>query len=360
MQQVVEINAIEDLEAIRLRWTALLYETPEASFFHTLDWLKVYWRHFRDSQRVRVLLVHRGGTVLGILPLVVREGVTAANPHEVLTYPTINPSQFYGPLGSNPTATLMASCRHLARTSRDCDSLLLASIGEHDHGRTANAMQLAGFCPHEDVRATIAKVCFDASRPAYLSELEAEVAERLDYLDRESEVAGEIVFERIRPLGSTFGDVTPVEELVEECFRLNQGVHSTNLATGTSVALFRDVATAASRLGMLDLNLLRLDGRMIAFSFNVHFDGAIQQLCVGESAESCTFQPASMLMLRMLQDSFLRKDRYIYITESNGDFVSSWPTQRLPVVSYQQRLSMPYRTRLARIGQWLTLPLARI
>jgi len=355
MLQVVEINAIEHLEAIRLRWTALLYETPGASFFHTLDWLKVYWQHFRDSHRLRVQLVHRGGTVIGILPLIVRAEATALGPVDVLTYPTIHSGQFYGPIGPNPTATLMASFRHLADKPRDWNLLSLAGIGEHDHGRTANALEVAGFCRREDLHSPVSKVCFDASWPDYLSELGTGVVERRHALDRESEIAGDITFERIRPLGSTYGDDQLLEGLVEDCFALDLHSSLGESSRTPSAACFRDLVTTASRLGMLDLNLLRLDGRPIAFSLNVHFDAAIQQICVGEAAASRKFHPASVLTLRMLQDSFSRKDRYIYLAASTDGFANPWATEHLPVARYQHREAMPLHVHLTRFGKWLSL-----
>ena len=207
MLQVVEINAIEHLEAIRLRWTSLFYDTPGASYIHTLDWLKIYWRHFRDGQRLRVLLVHRSGTVLGILPLVVRHELTAVGRFDVLTYPTIHRSQFCGPIGPNPTATLMAALRHLASRTRDWDVLSLGEIGEHDRGRTANALNLAGFYPHEVVSGLVSKVCFDRSWDEDHADRGAHVVESDSDRAGESESPSDLRLERIRPLDGQHDDV---------------------------------------------------------------------------------------------------------------------------------------------------------
>lgn len=357
MLQIVEINAIEHLEAIRLRWTSLLSQTPGGSIFHSLDWLKIYWQHFCNSQRLRVQLVYRGGTLLGILPLVVREETTAAGLVDVLTYPTIDPRHVHGPIGPNPTATLISSLRHLAGQSRDWDLLSLAGIGEHDHGRTANAMEVAGFTACPDIHGAVSKVCFDESWTAHLSELEFELVERLKYFDQESRMAGDLRFERIRPLGSVYGDDQSLERLVGECMALSRHSSLAQLSLETSTTLLHGLATVASRLGMLDLNLLTLDGRLIAFSFNVQFDGFLQHICGGETTESLPFEPSSVLTLRMLNDSFLRKDRCIYFAESNGSVKNRWATREIPVVRYQHCALTPLRSRLTRLGQWLASPL---
>ncbi|MEO8494677.1 MAG: GNAT family N-acetyltransferase [Planctomycetota bacterium] len=368
MMQVVEVNAIEHLEAIRLRWTSLLYQTPGASFFHTLDWLQVYWQHVRQHQRLRVLLVYRSGTVIGILPLVVREETTAAGPADVLTYPTINPTHFSGPIGPNPTATLMASFRHLAGRSRDWDLLSLGSIGEHDRGRTANALELAGFCARKEVHATVAKVCFDASRSdlpvRWPSKAVVQSHRRASTAlaghrtkERESEPASEMTFERIRPLDGTYEDDQSLEDLVKECFSLNVHVPSES-SPESSPSLLRDAVSTASRLGMLDLSLLRLDGRLIAYSINVHFDGVIQQIRVGGNAASLDFLPTDGLARRMVQDSMLRQDRCIYLFDSCDGLASFRGTQQVPLVRYQYRASTPLHERLREFGHWL-MPLEK-
>jgi hypothetical protein len=359
MLQVVEINAIEHLEAIRLRWTSLLYATRGASFFHTLDWLKVYWQHFRASQRLRVLLVHRSGTLLGILPLVVREEMTATGPAGMLTYPTITPNQFFGPIGPNPTATLMASLRHLLSKSRDWDILSLVEIGEHDLGRTANAFTQAELHPSETVRTTIVKACLDASWAEYISNHQPgdrSCDTRRNKVEYEEHSCDGLTFERIRPLGNTYGDDRRVDGIIGACCVLEPRT----LCREHPAALFRDVAAVASRLGMLDLNLLKLDGRLIAFSLNVHFDGAIQQLGTGETAVPFNVRPALVLGRRMLQDSFARKDRYMYFAASNDGLANLWATDQRSLVCHQHRATLPFRDRLTRLGRWLTSPATKV
>jgi len=38
-----EMNSVDQLQASREAWSDLLRHTPNANFFQTLDWLKVYW-----------------------------------------------------------------------------------------------------------------------------------------------------------------------------------------------------------------------------------------------------------------------------------------------------------------------------
>src|SRR5215208_695237 len=87
MVDIVEVNDIEELAQYRMLWNSLFPGTPNATFFHTFDWLDTYWRHFGQDQKLRVLIVYSGGEALGILPLCVRTETSRLNNIRVLTYP---------------------------------------------------------------------------------------------------------------------------------------------------------------------------------------------------------------------------------------------------------------------------------
>ncbi len=146
MPQVEEINQLDDLLRLRLIWNALLHKTPGATFFQSLDWLQVYWRHFAARQRLRVLLVISAGEPIGLLPLVVKREATRIGRLRTLTWPLDGWGTFYGPIGPNPAATLMAGMKHIRQTRRDWDLIDLRWLHpDHDRGRAANALRMAAF-----------------------------------------------------------------------------------------------------------------------------------------------------------------------------------------------------------------------
>ena len=116
MAEVTEIRSIDDLDSYQLVWQSLLLKTRDATFFQSLDWLKVYWRHFGEDKQLRVLIISSAGETIGIVPLVVVTEPTRVGPVRFLTYPLHDWGSFYGPIGPNPTASLMAAMRHLRET----------------------------------------------------------------------------------------------------------------------------------------------------------------------------------------------------------------------------------------------------
>ena len=85
MSDVEEINDVRDLAGYRLLWNSLLPQTGNATFFHSLDWLEAYWRHYGGNQKLRALIVSAADRPIGILPLVVRQEGTRVGPVRTLT-----------------------------------------------------------------------------------------------------------------------------------------------------------------------------------------------------------------------------------------------------------------------------------
>ena len=113
----------------------------------TFDWLEAYWRHFGGEQRLRVLVVRAAGKPIGIVPLCVKQERRHFGSVRMLTYPLDGWGAHYSPLGGCQAATLILAMRHIASTPRDWDLIDLPWVddGGTDRGRTAKAMQAAGF-----------------------------------------------------------------------------------------------------------------------------------------------------------------------------------------------------------------------
>ncbi len=143
MARVTEINSLEELAGRRLLWDLLLSQTRAATFFQSLDWITAYWRHYGERQRLRVLIVEAANRPIGILPLTVISEPTRLGPIRVLTYPLDGWGTFFGPIGPNPTATLVAGLRHVQATQQDWDLVDLRWIDTRgsDAGRTDAALR---------------------------------------------------------------------------------------------------------------------------------------------------------------------------------------------------------------------------
>jgi CelD/BcsL family acetyltransferase involved in cellulose biosynthesis len=171
MARVLEINRIEQLAGFRQEWGELLQQTAGASFFQSLEWLGVYWRHFGVGQRLRVILVLAEDRPVGILPLVVRCEATRVGRLRVLTFPLHDWGSFYGPIGPDPGFTLAAGLEHIRGAPRDWDILELRWQGApgSDPTQTRRAMLAAGFQAYPTVWDHAAVVDFAGTWESYWS-----------------------------------------------------------------------------------------------------------------------------------------------------------------------------------------------
>jgi len=147
MTDVQEINEIGQLGDYRSAWQSLLAQTEGASFFRSLQWLEIYWRHFGAGQKLRTLVVSSQGRPIGILPLVVRSERTKIGRVRVLTYPLHDWGSFYGPIGADAEAILTAGLEHIRHSRRDWDIVEPRWVDDSsaEAGQTERAMRSAGF-----------------------------------------------------------------------------------------------------------------------------------------------------------------------------------------------------------------------
>ncbi len=317
MSHVVEINSAEDLEGLRLLWRQLLGDTREASFFQSLDWLQVYWKHFGSDQQLRVLVVHAADKPVGILPLVVRPEATRLGTLNVLSYPLADWGSFYGPIGPNPTATLLTGLRHISQTARDWDVVDLRWVNQQrcDFRRTEQALRFTGLEAPKQLWRTAALVDFEGTWSEYTAAKSAKWRKNLKDKERKLARLGNVQHERYRPAGTACGDGDPRWDLYEACERIAASSWQGSSTTGTTLThdtirpFLREMHSRAAAAGAIDVNLLKIDGEPVAYSYHYHQAGYVSGLRMGYEPGVGREGAGSVLMARMLRDSFERGDR---------------------------------------------------
>jgi len=317
MAEVHEINDIDQLAHYRMVWDALLPATPQASFFHTLDWLAIYWRHFGRDQRLRVLVVEAAGRPIGILPLCVRTVQHHFGPVRVLGYPLDDWGMWYGPIGPNQAATMLAAMQYIRHAERDWDMIELRWNGPEgsDGGRATRAMRVAGLLTEKKPYQTTSVVdlsCgweeFLAAKPRkYRHESRRVLRRVLD--DRHAEYVNH------RPAPARAGGGDPRWDLYAMCEEVAQASWQASSTNGNTLThdrvrgFLRDAHAAAARLGMVDVNLLLVDGRPAAFGYNYQYLGRLVGLRVGYDASVPCSGLGNALLLSTVANSCRHGDR---------------------------------------------------
>jgi CelD/BcsL family acetyltransferase involved in cellulose biosynthesis len=331
---VREINDLGELAALRGAWKALLAETPGASFFQSLDWLEAYWSHFGAGQRLRVLAVQTGDQPLGILPLVVRTrgriGLL-----RVLTYPLDDWGSFYGPIGADASVILRAGLEHIRRTTRDWDLIELPWVDAAggDRGRTRQAMHDAGLGAFVERGQDIALIDLAGSGDwqAYWSSRTSRWRNNVRRSEKKLAQRGEVTYLRYRPITGEAQD--PRWDLYNECERIAAASWQGSSSTGTTLThaeirpFLRDCHQRAAAVGAVDLNLLSVNGRAVAFNYAYHHAGYVFGLRTGYDATAECEGAGSVLQARMIEDCFARGDRTYDLGPGYAECKRYWQTE---------------------------------
>jgi CelD/BcsL family acetyltransferase involved in cellulose biosynthesis len=316
MVEVFEISDPDELAGYRLLWNSWLPNSPRATFFNTWDWLDLYWRHFGGDQKLRVLLARSAGNPIGILPLCVRTERRSFGIVRVLTYPLDDWGTWYGPIGSNAAATMLASLQYIRHSQRDWDMIELPSTAPpaRDIGRTSRSMRVVGMLSEEAPYQTNSRIDFEGGWNRYLAGKSRKVRHEMRRVLRRIFADHDVEYIRHRPAPARDGDGDPRWDLFAMCQQVAlaswQGASdSGNTLTHHRVRHFlRDAHALAARNGMVDMNLLLVDGRPAAFAYNYHHQGRLSGLRIGYDGSLDQTGLGTALVLRMIEDSFDRGD----------------------------------------------------
>ena len=361
MIRVEEINRIEDLARFRAVWESLLAGTPGASFFHSLPWLEVYWEHFGAGQKLRALVVSSSGQPVGIMPLVVRSEPTKLGSVRVLTYPLSGWGSSYGPIGPQPDVTLSASLAHVRRVPRDWDIFELRwvdNIGV-DHGQTERAMRAGGFRTYRTIWEYSAVVDVSGNWDDYLASHTSKWRNNLRRAERRLAAQGSVDYLRYRPRGRIHGEEDPRWDLYDLCETVARQSWQGSATSGTTLShesirrFLRHMHVVATKAGAVDLNLLLLDRKPLAFAYNYYYGSEVFGLREGYDANLSREGAGTVLNARMIDDSFRRDDRVFNLGPGYLDVKRRFFTRIVPTYRFSHFHPGTPRSLLLQLKRWL-------
>jgi CelD/BcsL family acetyltransferase involved in cellulose biosynthesis len=285
------VDIVASIDDVAEPWEELA-DASEAGPFVRPGWFRA-WQSAFGRDDVRVLVVTRSGSPVGVLPLVRRATRVVS--------PTNWHTPAYGPVAQDEQAE-RALARHIPsilRSSVDLAFLDPSSAFAGELGRVARARSLREVSrpilrsPYIDLEGTFAD--YEASRE---SKFRRELARRTKRLGE----LGEIEI--------SFHDGTErLESLLAEGFAVEGSGWKTE--RGTAIAadpaadrFYRDAAAWASERGWLQLGFLRLDGRCVAFSYTIVLNDVVHVVKVGFDPEYRKFAPGTILTRANIERAF--------------------------------------------------------
>ena len=319
---VTEIRSLDELRSYHSTWLSLLEQTEDADFFQTPFWLESWFQHFGTGHELRVLLVSEGDQPVGILPLVIAPFKSSLGQFRVLTYPLDWWGTFYGPVGPNREQTLRVGLTYMQQQPKDWDfiELRFVNAGSEESGTQSpdtvfDSMTTAGFTSVvKEPQFDCARISLPTTWEDYLDGRRKSWKTNIRRTENKTKKLGKIEHIRYRPAGTKGGQDDPRWDWFDECSRLSklswQG-KSDNTQTFGHANVDRFLRAAhqqAAAVGCLDMNLLLVDGKAVAYHYGYHWRGYFSSLRLGFDPQFSKQGVGTVLTSRMIQDSIHRGD----------------------------------------------------
>ena len=164
---------------------------------------------------------------------------------------------------------------------------------------------------------------------------------------------------RHRPLGSAYGDDDPRWDLLEACIELaekswqGQSSDGTTLSHDCVLPFLRETHGVATRLGMLDMNVLTLGGKPVAFGYNYLCEGSVYGLRAGYDPAYRRLGVGGLLFAKALEDSALRGDCCYDFGPGSLAAKRTWQTRLAPIHHLVHYPTGDPRAQVLRAKHWL-------
>jgi CelD/BcsL family acetyltransferase involved in cellulose biosynthesis len=220
-------------------------------------------------------------------------------------------------------------------------------------------MRSAGFHPHQQIWARVALIDLAGTWEAYWRSRPNKWRYNVSRCRRRLSELGKVTHIRYRPEGQASGDGDPRWDLYDASVRLAQRSWQGSSTTGTTLChgsarpFLRDAHAVAAAMGNLDLNLLTLDERPVAFSYNYHHRGWISGLRMGFDPQFAACGPGTVLLAMIVEDSFRRGDHTYDLGVGSLQCKHRWQTAVVDSHRYTHFPPADPRANLLRAKRWL-------
>jgi CelD/BcsL family acetyltransferase involved in cellulose biosynthesis len=272
---------------VAAEWDELAARTGASPFVRP-DWIRAWWRSFGRGE-LRVLAAWRDGALVGVLPLGLRHGV--------LRSPTNEHTPAFEIIAADDAAV-----RALA------DALFGARIRTVRLGRLAADGRARTVLGTSGAQAGYRTAVTPVARSPYIA-CAPTLEDHKRALSRNLRHDVERRLRRLCEHGAVTIEVTDggtnLAGLLDEGLRTEamswKGAQGTAIASdGRTRAFYQAVARWASACGWLRLAFLRLDGRAIAFQFDLEVERTYFSLKIGYDPAFDSYSPGKLLTYAMV------------------------------------------------------------
>jgi len=321
MLKIVRVSDYSEFKDYKDRWDDLLSSSHADNIFLTYEWIDACIRHFFNEEKLLILNVYNDGRLIGIAPLMIKR-------HKYFGLP-VKSVCFIGTSISDRMDFIIKGERenilglivdYLVGIKSEWDFIDLEEIPDHAGAIQAMQRHLA--------KKRIINMPGPAKKSFYITMDKAKGSVRQDFSKKFRRKLTKVnnkwhglnlSFERYAG-GGISGDMVFSELNAIENRSWKGDEHSGIFSNPASLGFHREIFSKFSNNGYLDLSILNLDSRPIAYIYNYLYGKRFYNYSIAFDKRYSKLSPGTLLMLWALADSSSRDIEEFDFARGEGDW----------------------------------------
>lgn len=305
--RTVRLRGWDDLPGTEEAWTALLARAGNHSVFQTFAWHACWWKAFRASHELFVILAYAGSQLVGIAPMmIVRErrpiGLMRS---QVCFIGSLNHASDYCDFITDPAVAqvLPALLEEINAGGGACKRIELSHFPSHSPNKT----ELLAYFERRDALITVE---FQADAPVRIlgdthADRKAANKSSLKRHTRFFEKSGDLCFHRCTSESEIMGYLDVFFEQ-HKARRAHAGSPS-QFDDPAQKVFYRDLVREISRHGWLRFDVVLFDGAPLAFHFGFEYQRRFIWYKPTFNVQFAARSPGEVLLKFLLDDAIEKK-----------------------------------------------------
>ena len=352
--QLRHIQSLEEFEDLRPQWDRLLRVRTRQTVFLTWEWLTAWWKHYQGNRELWLITAWAGDDLVGAAPLMKtkmrKHGVAFRLLHS-LGSPNCDESDFLA--RNNSPEIIRSLCDYLHAEHHQWDALELNEFESASSacGTIRDYFNRTGYLIHDKPNHHY-HIRLQTSWEAYWKKLSKNLRHNVERRLRRAQENHQVDFKHIKGGELTWSDF-------ETIFNIStKGHFPEKYRSAQERGFHQELLKRMRGLNWIEIALLSLDGRAIAFEYGFQVDGRFEDWRTGFDLTHADLAGGTLLLYFLLQR--LCNEGYSDLDFLRGeyDFKEKWMPARREFVEMRIVQSHRLSARLAliwipRLGHWL-------
>lgn len=328
MQAEIKIfQDIDSLESIAEAWDMLAIETAQASPLMTHAWLSCFFNVYAGADNWFVVVAFVNGELVAVLPLIIKSGAGLWKNKSVLQLPGNNQTLSVDAVVKAGMESLLPQLHRAAFKHWPDAYCLNYSRIDQISGNLRYLQRNRGLFCQSDLAGYGYGLALQQTFDEYFASLSKNQKSNIKRWSNKLVESLNVEFEYDRNFNQE--NLKKIFELENSGWKGREG--TSVLGDRQAAKFFSLLAESLAAKGWLVLQLLKLDGELIAGNFSIQFKNTVLIWKLAYSEQHAKMSPGSLLLLDVIKKSIHEKLAGVDLMTSEK-WYENWNMQRRPFV----------------------------